>query len=116
MTPGGVVTHQEKRAWIMLVVSAAAYSVYAGIILSRADGQPLPRVPYAATLLWTICASILASIVLEIALGVANPRASRLKDDRDRQIGRLGDYSGQSFVIIGAVTKIIAYRKSFPQW
>ena len=77
-----------------------------------------------------------------------NPRASRLKDERDRQIGRLGDYTGQSFVVIGAVaamlmamagwdrfwianviylcfflsavlgavTKVIAYRKSFPQW
>jgi len=143
------VTHQEKRAWIMLVVSAAAYGVYAGIILSRAGGgQPLAKVPYAATLLWTVGASILASILLEIALGVVNPRASRLKDDRDRQIGRLGDHTGQSFVIIGAVaamlmamagwdrfwianviylcfflsavlgavTKIIAYRKSFPQW
>jgi hypothetical protein len=142
------VTHQEKRAWIMLVVSTVAYGVYAGIILSRADGQPLPQVPYAATLLWTIGASILASIVLEISLGVVNPRASRLKDDRDRQIGRLGDYTGQFFVIIGAAaamlmamagwdrfwianviylcfflsavlgaaTKIIAYRKSFPQW
>jgi hypothetical protein len=142
------VTHQEKRAWIMLVVSAAAYGVYAAIILSRAGGQPLARVPYAATLLWTVGASILASIAGEIALGVVNPRASRLKDDRDRQIGRLGDYTGQSFVIIGAVaamlmamagwdrfwianviylcfflsavlgavTKIIAYRKSFPQW
>jgi hypothetical protein len=132
----------------MLVVSTVAYGVYAGIILSRADGQPLPQVPYAATLLWTIGASILASIVLEIALGVVNPRASRLRDDRDRQIGRLGDYTGQFFVIIGATaamlmamagwdrfwianviylcfflsavlgaaTKIIAYRKSFPQW
>jgi hypothetical protein len=142
------VTHQEKRAWIMLVVSTAAYGVYAAIILGRAGGQPLPRVPYAAALLWTVGASIVASIVLEIALGVVNPRASRLKDDRDRQIGRLGDYTGQSFVIIGAVaamlmamagwdrfwianviylcfflsailgaiTKIIAYRKSFPQW
>ena len=141
-------THQEKRAWIMLVVSTVAYGVYAGIILSRADGQPLQQVPYAATLLWTVGAAILASIVLEIALGVVNPRASRLKDDRDRQIGRLGDFTGQSFVIIGAVaamlmamarwdwfwianviylcfflsailgaiTKIIAYRKSFPQW
>jgi hypothetical protein len=142
------VTHQEKRAWIMLVVSIPAYGVYAGIILSRAGGQPLPQVPYAATLLWTIGASILASIVLEIALGVVNPRASRLKDDRDRQIGRLGDYTGQFFVIIGATaamlmamagwdrfwianviylcfflsavlgaaTKIIAYRKGFPRW
>jgi hypothetical protein len=142
------VTHQEKRAWIMLVTSMAAYAAYAGIILSRADGRSLPQVHYATVLLWTVGAAIGASIVAEIALGVVNPRASRLKDDRDRQIGRLGDYTGQSFVIIGAVaamlmamagwdrfwianviylcfflsavlgavTKIIAYRKSFPQW
>ena len=140
--------HQEKRAWIMLVVSVAAYAVYAATVLNRAGGQPLPHVHYAETLLWTVGASILASIVAEIALGVVNPRASRLKDDRDRQIGHLGDYVGSSFVIIGAVaamlmamagwdrfwianvvylcfflsaivgavTKIIAYRKTFPQW
>ena len=36
-------THQEKRAWIMLVVSAAAYAAYAGLVLSRAGGHPLTR-------------------------------------------------------------------------
>ncbi|HUN33746.1 MAG TPA: hypothetical protein VMU95_17185 [Trebonia sp.] len=141
-------THQEKRAWIMLVVSVASYAAYAAIILSRADGQPLPRIPYAAVLLWTVGSAIVASIVAETTLGVVNPRASRLKDARDRQIGQLGDYVGSSFVVIGAtaamlmamagwdrfwianvvylcfflsailgaVTKIIAYRKTFPQW
>jgi len=81
-----------------------------------------------------------------MSLGMANPRGSRLTDARDREIGRVGDYTGQSFVIIGAtaamlmamagwdrfwianviylcfilsailgsVTKIIAYRTSFP--
>jgi hypothetical protein len=142
------VTHQEKRAWIMLVVSAVAYAAYAAVILSEAGGHPLARVPYAATLLWTVGAAIGASIAAETALGVVNPRASRLKDARDRQIGQLGDYVGSSFVAIGAVaamlmamagwdrfwianviylcfflsailgsvTKIIAYRKTFPQW
>jgi hypothetical protein len=100
-------THQEKRAWIMLVVSVAAYSTYAAVILSRAGGQPLPRVSYAVVLVWTVCASILASIVLEIGLGIVNPRASRLKDERDRRIGQLGDYAGQSFVIIGAVAAML---------
>ena len=100
-------THQEKRAWILLVVSVAAYATYAAVILSRAGGHPLPRVSYAATLLWTIGASILASIILEIGLGIVNPRASRLKDERDRRIGRLGDYAGQSFVIIGAVAAML---------
>jgi hypothetical protein len=139
-------THQEKRAWIMLVVSVAAYATYAALILSRAGDHPLPQVSYAAVLLWTIGASILASIVLEIVVG--GPPASRLKDERDRRIGQLGDTTGQSFVIIGAVAamlmamagwdrfwianviylcftlsailgsvaKIVVYRKSFPQW
>jgi hypothetical protein len=142
------VTHQEKRAWIMLVTSMAAYAAYAAIILRRADGQPLPQVAYGTVLLWTVGAAIGASIVAEIGLGIVNPRASRLKDVRDRQIGQLGDYVGSSFVVIGAtsamlmamagwdrfwianviylcfflsailgsVTKIIAYRKTFPQW
>ena len=87
-------THQEKRAWIMLVVSTVAYGVYAGIILSRADGQPLQLVPYAATLLWTVGAAIGASIVAETGIGVVNRGASRLKDVRDRQIGALGDQVG----------------------
>lgn len=141
-------THQEKRAWIMLVVSAAAYAAYAALILSRAGGHPLARVPYAAALLWTVGASIVAQVVAETALGVVNRGESRLKDERDRQIGTLGDRVGSSFVVIGAVaamlmamagwdrfwianviylcfflsailgsvTKVIAYRKTFPRW
>jgi hypothetical protein len=139
-------THEEKRAWIRLVVSVIAYAVYAGIVLSRVDGRPLADVPYATTLLWVVVAGIVASIVAEIALGVLNP--SRTKDVRDREIGRLGDFTGQSFVVIGAVagmlmamaewdrfwianviylcftlsavlggiTKVVVYRRSFPQW
>jgi hypothetical protein len=142
------VTHQEKRAWIMLVVAVIAYGWYAVTVLGRAGGQPLVAVPYAATLLWTVGAAIAANIAIEIALGIANPRASRLKDPRDTEIGRFGELTGQSFVVIGAlaamlmamagwdrfwianviylcftlsavlgsITKIISYRRTFPQW
>ena len=99
--------HQEKRAWIMLVVSAVAYAVYVAVILNRADGHPLAATPYAATLLWTIGSAIVASIVIEIALGVVNPRGSRLTDARDREIGRVGDYTGLSFVVIGATAAML---------
>ena len=100
-------THQEKRAWIMLAVSAAAYAAYAAVILSRADGHPLARVPYAATLLWTVGAAIAASVAAETALGVVNRGESRLKDERDRQIGTLGDHVGSSFVVIGGVAAML---------
>ena len=43
----------------------------------------------------------------EIAMAVVNPRASRVKDVRDREIGRLGEGTGQSFVVIGAVAAML---------
>jgi hypothetical protein len=101
------VTHQEKRAWIMLVVSAAAYATYAAVVLGRAGGHPLTRVPYAAALLWTVGAAIAASVVAETALGIVNRGESRLKDERDRLIGALGDRVGSSFVVIGAVAAML---------
>jgi hypothetical protein len=132
----------------MAVVAIGAYVFYAIVILGRAGGHSLTAVPYAAVLLWTVIASIVANIVAEIGFGVAGRRASRLKDERDREIGRFGELTGQSFVIIGAVsatlmamagwdrfwianviylcftlsavlgsvTKIISYRRTFPQW
>jgi hypothetical protein len=101
------VTHEEKRAWIMLVVNAAAYGIYAAIILSRADGRALTEVPYAAVLLLAIVVAIVTTIVLDIVSGMVNRRESRLKDVRDREIGRLGDRVGQAFVIIGATAAML---------
>ncbi|MFI7609411.1 hypothetical protein ACIBTV_30460 [Micromonospora sp. NPDC049366] len=100
-------THEEKRAWIMLVVSVVGYSVYAAVVLDKADGGPLTATPYAAVLLWTIGGAVVASIVAEIGMGVVNPRASRVKDVRDREIGRLGDHVGQAFVALGAVSAML---------
>jgi hypothetical protein len=101
------VTHEEKRAWILLVVSAIAYAVYVILILGRADGRALADVPYAATLLRTIGGAIVAAILAEIGIALVNPRASRVKDVRDRQIGRLGDQVGQAFVVIGALAALL---------
>ncbi|MET0426521.1 MAG: hypothetical protein ABW046_21820 [Actinoplanes sp.] len=139
-------THQEKRAWIMLVVGVVAYAVYLAVVLSR--GGPVTAGPYAGALLWTVGGAIVANIVAEIGIGVVRPRASRVKDVRDREIARLGDHVGQAFVVIGAVAamlmaladwhrfwianviylgfvlsavvgslaKVTAYRKGLPQW
>jgi hypothetical protein len=110
------VTHQEKRAWIMLVVTAIAYAVYVSLILSRSAGQPLEETPYAATLLWTVGLSIVASIVSEMALGVVNPRASRVTDVRDREIGRIGDAVGHAFVLAGASGALLMALVDWPSF
>ncbi|WP_030440541.1 hypothetical protein [Actinoplanes subtropicus] len=98
-------THQEKRAWIMLVVTVVAYTTYAVIVVGRAHGHPLSGVPYAATMLWSIGAAILASIVADTI--TSGPRRARITDDRDRQIGRMGEHIGQSLVVVGAVAGML---------
>ena len=103
--------YEEKRAWILLVVSIAAYAGYLVVVLGRAGGDiPLAEVPYAAPLLWSIGAAIVASIVLSIVAGIvagiASPKA-RQTDQRDREIGRFGDSVGQAFVVIGGVAALL---------
>ncbi|WP_238010619.1 hypothetical protein KZZ52_31165 [Dactylosporangium sp. AC04546] len=91
----------------MLVTAVLAYAAYVVVVLRRAGDGALTDVPYAGPLLWTVGGAIVANIVLEIGLGVVNPRASRAKDVRDREIGRLGDHVGQAFVVIGAVSAML---------
>ena len=99
-------TLEERRAWIRLAVAVAAYGTYVAVVLGNAGGRPLAEAGYAAALLWSVGASIAAAIVIEALTG-ASPRMSRVKDVRDREIGRLGDYVGQSFVVLGAVAAML---------
>lgn len=97
---------EEKRAWIRMLASVAAYVAYVAIVVAAADGRPLTEVPYAAPLLWSIVAAIVASIVVEIVVNTVR-KGSLVTDERDRAIGRLGDHIGQSFVVIGAVAAML---------
>ncbi|GAA3217999.1 hypothetical protein [Nonomuraea helvata] len=97
---------EEKRAWIMAVVSACAYGAYVVIILGRAQGIPIADVPYAATLLWSIGGAIAVTIVLNIAVSMASPRDVGKKDQRDREIHRYGEYTGQWCLVLGGVAAL----------
>lgn len=98
---------EEKSAWIMGVVATGSYGVYLAILLGMAGTMPLAEVPYVAPLLWTIGASIAASIALHILLGIISPKEAGKKDQRDREIYRFGEYIGQSFVVIGGVAALL---------
>ncbi|WP_035858586.1 hypothetical protein [Cryptosporangium arvum] len=100
-------TLTEKRAWITLVVTVVTYSGYVITVLRRADGRALHDVSYAGPLLSTIGIAMVAAIVLEILVGIVTPNASRATDVRDKEIGRLGEYIGQSFVAIGGVAALL---------
>jgi len=96
-------TSEEKRAWVSAVVTVVAYTAYVLIILGRAENTPITEVAYISTLFWSIGASILASIVLHIAVSIGPLEDACKADQRDRQINRFGDYVGQWFVILGGI-------------
>lgn len=59
-----------------------------------------------SALLWTIAAAIATAIVLDIVVAIAAPEGANKKDQRDREIGRFGEYVGHSFVVIGGVAAL----------
>lgn len=99
--------HEEKRAWLMGMVSVIAYAVYVGTVLSRRGDGPLTDVPYVWPLIGTIVGAIIASIVLEILAAASAGKDGTKKDQRDREIARVGDRIGQSFVVIGGLSALV---------
>ena len=107
----------EKRAWIMVTTATVAYATYLAIVLGQAGGRALAGVSYQWTLVWSVGGAILASILLDILSSFFAPKSAAEKDQRDREINRLGDYIGQSFLVIGAVTALIlALIEVAPFW
>ena len=98
---------EEKRAWIMAVVTIIAYGTYLALVLSAAAGAPLVEAPYVSAMLWTIGGAIVAAILLNILAAIVSPRDAGKKDQRDKEINRLGEHIGQSFVILGAVLALL---------
>ena len=88
---------EEKTAWAYGGVALAAYLTYLGILLTTGAD-------YVAPMLWTIGTSIVTNIVATIAIGTVTPRG---KDQRDRYIYKFGEYVGNSFVVVGAVSALI---------
>ncbi|MEO3811061.1 hypothetical protein ABGB17_18855 [Sphaerisporangium sp. B11E5] len=97
---------EEKRAWIRLVVSVVGYVVYLVVVLGRAGGRPLAEVAYAGVLLWTVGGGIVAAMLIEIVLGIVRP-GSLVKDERDREIERFGEHTGQAFLVVGGVAAML---------
>ncbi|MFG3439835.1 hypothetical protein ACGF0J_21530 [Nonomuraea sp. NPDC047897] len=98
---------EEKRAWVMLMVSVGAYAIYVAIVLGRAGDSPLADVAYAGTLLWTIGGAIVAAIVANIAIAIAGGRGADRTDERDREINHVTERIGQSIVVIGALVALV---------
>ena len=100
-------TLEERRSWTYLVVAVVAYGVYLVTVLGRAASAPLVDVDYVPAMLSTIGAAIVAGIVVNIVIGMFTPKDESTIDVRDRDIARVGDRVGQSFLVVGGVAALL---------
>ena len=99
-------TFAERNVWVFAIVSLASFLAYAGVILARAQDQPIQDVDYIAPMLWSIGLAIVASILGTILVSIVW-RGSYRKDQRDREIDRIGEYTGQSFLVFGGISGLV---------
>ena len=100
-------TFEEKTTYGYALITFCSYAIYLGLVLSSARGTPLAEVRYIPILLWTAGGGVVASILNHIIVAATCPKECGKKDVRDREIGRFGDYVGQSFMCIGGLAALI---------
>ncbi|MFD9740327.1 hypothetical protein [Umezawaea sp. NPDC059074] len=98
---------EEKRAWMMGLVTVVAYAVYVVVVLGRSAGIALVDVAYVAPLLWTIGCAIGTTIVLHVVLATFSPEDADVMDQRDREISRFGEHAGRSLVVVGGMAAFV---------
>jgi hypothetical protein len=95
---GEAMSSEEKRSWILGLTAVVSYLTYLLLLLAT-------DAAYVPILVGAVLASIVASILLHIAVTLRGPHEP--KDERDREIGRFGDNIGQSFIVLGGVVALI---------
>ena len=98
---------QEKNAWILGVLAVLAYGTYLVLLSTGSEpGTPLEQRPFAWPMIWAIAGSIVVSILLNIIASIGEPKGAERVDQRDRQIGRFGEYTGQSLLVLGSIVAL----------
>ena len=101
-------SYEEKGTWVYLVVAVVGSAVYLSLVLPQfLGGTPVDDIDYVPAMLWIIGAAIVASIVLRILVEILWPSGTTRGDVRDREIDRLGERVGGSFVVIGALAALL---------
>jgi hypothetical protein len=101
-------SYEEKGVWVFLVIAVAGYGVYLGLVLPQlAAGASDDEVDWVVPMLWTIGGAIVAAIVGRILVEIVSPSDSTRGDVRDKEIDRLGERVGNSFIVIGGVGALV---------
>ena len=94
---------QEKSTWVMLTTMTVVYGWYFVSMASRLGNESAGEIDYQASMLVTVLAVVGLAVALFIVLAIANPEASDMSDERDREINRFGEYVGGYVLAVGAL-------------
>ena len=100
-------TFDEKNAWAFGIIAVLTYAAYAIWVLGQAREMPLVEVAYVWPMITAIVAAIILGIVATIVISILRPSEAGVRDERDREISRRGEQTGQSMVVIGALAVIV---------
>lgn len=101
-------SYEEKGVWVLLTIAVGGYVVYLSLVLPQlAAGTPVGEADWVTPMLWTIGGAIVAGIVGRILVEIISPSDSTKGDIRDKEIDRLGERVGGSFVVIGGVSALV---------
>ncbi|MFF5210091.1 hypothetical protein [Streptosporangium sp. NPDC000396] len=85
---------EEKHAWIYAVIAAGVSAVYFTIILRQVPATDVTEIAYVRPMIVAIGVAVALNIVASIVAGIASRKEANIKDERDRQINRFGEYVG----------------------
>ncbi|MEW9528382.1 hypothetical protein [Microbispora sp. NPDC049125] len=97
---------EEKRTWIYVVVAVGVAAVYFATVLSKVPGTDVGTIAYVRPMLTAIGVGIAANIALNIMAATLSPREADKTDERDKQINRLGDYTGFYVMSVAAIVPL----------
>ena len=101
-------SYEEKGTWVFLAIAVTGYAVYLFLVLPQfLAGEPVAEIDWVTPMLWTIGGAIVAGIIGRILVEIVSPSESTKGDIRDKEIDRLGERVGNSFVVIGGVGALI---------
>ncbi|MBX9471245.1 hypothetical protein [Microcella sp.] len=99
--------YEEKIAWAGVIVSIVHFTIYLGVLLTRATTTPMPHTPYVDAMLWSIGAAIVVMIVVSIIVAVTTGKDGRETDVRDKQITARAEFTSRGLLIAAALAALI---------
>jgi hypothetical protein len=101
-------SYEEKGTWVFLTIAVTGYAVYLFLVLPQLlAGMPVGDIDWVTPMLWTIGGAIVAGIIGRILVEIVSPSDSTKGDIRDKEIDRLGERVGNSFIVIGGVSALV---------